>query len=94
MEFIKDQYRHCKTTIVFGASKALRDKVGVPTTPSVGKADAGLNIVTSGSVGDAAATFIQAVGIHRYPLREIDPPMVWRSGNRVQSSRWVGPALD
>ena len=76
MEFIKDRYRHCKPIMVLGASKALLDKVGVPTTLPDGKADAGLIIVPTGSMGDAAATFIQAIGMHRHPLRETDPPMV------------------
>ena len=76
MEFIKDQYRHCKTIMVLGASKALLDKVGAPTTLPDGNADAGLIIVPSGSMGDAAATFIRAIGMHRHPLRETDPPMV------------------
>ena len=50
MEFIKDRYRHCKPIMVLGASKALLDKVGVPTTLPDGKADAGLIIVPTGSM--------------------------------------------
>ena len=76
MEFIKDQYRHCKTIMVLGASKTLLDKAGVSMTLPDGKPDAGLIVVPAGSVGDAAATFIKAIGMHRHPLRETDPPMV------------------
>ena len=76
MEFIKDQYRHCKTIMVLGASKSLLDKVGIPTALPDGKADAGLIVVPSGNMGDAAKTFIQALGMHRHPMRETDPPMV------------------
>ena len=77
MEFIKDQYRHCKTVLVLGASSVLLQKAGVPTTLPDGKPDTGLIIVPSGSVVDAAAaTFIKAIALHRHPQRETDPPRV------------------
>ena len=76
MEFIKDQYRHCKTIMVLGASKSLLDKAGISTALPDGKADAGLIVVPSGNMGDAAKTFIKALGMHRHPMRETDPPMV------------------
>lgn len=72
MEFIKDQYRHCKTILVLGASFALLKKAGV----AHGRPDAGLIIVPSGGAGDAAASFIKGIAMHRHVLRETDPPMV------------------
>ena len=77
MEFIKDQYRHCKTILVLGASTALLEKAGVPTTLPDGKPDTGLIIAPSGSAADAAAaTFIKGIALHRHPQRETDPPRV------------------
>ena len=76
MEFIKDQYRHCKTILVFGASSALLAKAGIPTALPDGKPDAGLIIVPSGGAGGATESFIKAIAMHRHPMRETDPPMV------------------
>ena len=77
MEFIKDQYRHCKTILVLGASSALLEKAGVPTTLPDGKPDTGLILVAAGESGDAAAmAFIKGIAMHRHPMRETDPPMV------------------
>ena len=77
MEFIKEQYRHCKTILVFGASSRLLEKAGVPTTLADGTPNAGLILVPpGGSMADVAATFIKGMAMHRLVLREIDPPMV------------------
>ena len=76
MEFIKDQYRHCKTILVLGASKALLDKAGVPSTLPDGKPDAGLILAASGTAADAVQAFIAAIALHRHPARETDPPLV------------------
>ncbi|MCZ8254384.1 MAG: catalase HPII, partial [Polaromonas sp.] len=83
MEFIKDQFRHCKTILALGASTALLDKAGISVAPDAsakgkkgGPADPGL-IVQAG--GDTAATldrFIQAMARHRHFERETDPPLV------------------
>jgi catalase len=76
MEFIKDQYRHCKTILVLGASSALLEKAGIPTTLPDGQPDTGLIIAAAGSAGDAAAAFIKGIAQHRHPQRETDPPRV------------------
>jgi catalase len=76
MEFIKDQYRHCKTILVLGASAALLDQAGLPTTLPDGQPDAGLIISPSGNAADAAAAFIKGIAQHRHPQRETDPPRV------------------
>ena len=76
MEFIKDQYRHCKTILVLGASSALMQKAGIPDTLPDGKPDTGIIMAASGSMTDAAATFIKGIAQHRHPQRETDPPRV------------------
>jgi len=75
MEFIKDQYRHCKTILVLGAATALLEKAGVPTTLPDGKPDPGL-IIASGSAADAASLFIEGIAMHRHVSRDTDPPRV------------------
>jgi catalase len=75
MEFIKDQYRHCKAIMAIGASKALLDKAEVPATLPNGEPDAGV-IVAGDDVAQSMDAFIDAVAMHRHPERETDPPMV------------------
>ena len=75
MDFIKDQYRHCKTILVLGASSALLDQAGVNRKLLNGKPDAGLIFSSSGDASAAIKAFIQGMAQHRYVLRETDPPM-------------------
>ncbi len=74
VEFLKDQYRHCKTLLVLGASVALLDKAGIPKVLPSGKPDPGLLIAPQGAT--AAKGFIAALAKHRHPERDQDPPSV------------------
>ena len=47
LEFVKDQYRHCKPILVLGAASALLDKAGIPPTLPTGEADPGLIVAKS-----------------------------------------------
>ena len=76
MEFIKDQYRHCKPILVMGASSTLLDKAGIPKTLPDGKPDEGLVVAASGGTTAASTKFIAALARHRFPERETDPPVV------------------
>ena len=76
MEFIKDQYRHCKTILALGASQALLGDAGIPLTLPDGSADPGLLLSDASQARTAAAEFIAAVGQHRHPSRDCDPPRV------------------
>jgi catalase len=75
MEFIKDQYRHCKTILVLGASRALMDKAGVPAALPDGEPDPGL-LFAAGDAAEVVDAFVQAVGGARHTVRETDPPRV------------------
>ncbi len=75
MEFIKDQYRHGKTLLVLGASRALIAKAGVPAELPDGQPDPGL-MFADGSAGDVLDAFVKAVGGPRHTARETDPPRV------------------
>src|SRR5690606_40019161 len=70
MEFIRDQYRHCKPILVLQASQALLASAGVsPLLPS-GDADPGI------VVGNDIQAFFLAIAAHRHHERETDPPAV------------------
>ena len=76
MEFVTNQYRHCKTILVLGASATLLDKVGISEQLPSGDQDPGLVFCNAADVNEGVALFIDAVGKHRHPEREIDPPVV------------------
>ena len=75
MEFIKDQYRHCKTIMAIGASRALLDKAGLGLDLPNTNPDAGL-IIADADMGKSLSNFIDSVAMHRHPGRETDPPLV------------------
>jgi catalase len=81
MEFIKDQYRHCKTILALGASASLLEKAGISAVPGDtakgkkgGPADPGLIVQAAGDTGVALDRFMQAMARHRHFERETDPP--------------------
>jgi catalase len=76
LEFVKDQYRHCKTILALGDSSRILGKAGIPLTLSSGDADPGL--LVEGQEGTEAnpQSFIAAVGRHRHAERDRDPPLV------------------
>ena len=71
LEFIKDQYRHCKPMLAWGDSAQLLDACGIPT----GESDSGLIVVGVDSP-DTADQFVAAIAKHRHFARETDPPRV------------------
>ena len=75
VEFVKEQYRHCKPILVLGASAALLEQTGVPATLAYGGSDPGLTFATD-DISDAIASFVSGIARHRHPERETDPPMV------------------
>ena len=68
VDFVKEQYRHCKTILLLG--EALADKAMLPATLPDGQADPGL------LRGADGAAFIEALSHHRHYQRETDPPAV------------------
>jgi catalase len=75
-EFVTNQYRHGKTLLALGASKTLLDTAGIATTLALGEPDPGIVLASADTLGDGAAAFIAAVGKHRHPERETDPPRI------------------
>ena len=76
LDFISDQYRHCKTLLVLGASKSLLDQAGIGPTLPAGGADPGVLMASAGDAGAATAAFIEAVAKHRHSARDIEPQPV------------------
>jgi catalase len=76
LDFVKDQYRHCKTLLVLGSSSQLLEKVGIPFTLPTGEPDPGLLIEQQDDGLASPEAFIQAMGKHRHPARDQDPPRV------------------
>ena len=76
VEFIKDQYRHCKPVLALGAGTDLIENAGVPATLPSGDPDPGLLLFAEESAENALPQFIEAIAKHRHHAREMDPPAV------------------
>jgi catalase len=82
IEFIKDQYRHCKPILVLGGDTMLLEAAGVSREVLTRGDDPGLIVADSDdeqpdkAQDDALLRFIQALGRHRHFERELDPPLV------------------
>ncbi len=76
MEFIKDQFRHCKTILALGAANMLLVKAGLPVSmdKSLEQGGTGLLLAPASDADAAAQVFIAAMGQHRHFGREMDPP--------------------
>ena len=74
LEFIKDQYRHCKPILALGAGEQLLAACGIDAALPDGQPDPGLIIASDASA--ATDDFIAAIAKHRHFARETDPPRV------------------
>jgi catalase len=77
-EFIKDQFRHCKTILAIGASRRLLTQANLPVTmdKSMAQGGTGLIVVEANATAAAIDAFLQALAKHRHFGREMDPPLV------------------
>ncbi len=73
MEYVKDQFRHCKTILALGAGRSLLEKAGVI---AAGENDPGILVADIEEVDNAASTFVAAIAMHRHPSRDSDPPKI------------------
>ena len=76
MEFIKDQFRHCKAILALGASRQLLEAAGVPVDLANGKGDSALLVGADADAQALASQFVEAIAKHRNWGRETDPPKV------------------
>ena len=73
LEFVKEQYRHCKPILVLGAATELLKRAGISDRLSSGTPDPGIVLGSSEGVIDA---FMRALAKHRHFDRETDPPRI------------------
>jgi catalase len=73
LEFIIDQYRHCKPILAVGAGAELLAACGIDAALPNGQPDPGLILANGKSATD---TFIAAIAKHRHFARETDPPRI------------------
>ena len=78
LEFIKDQFRHCKTILALGASRNLLVKAGLPVSmdKSLAQGGTGLIIAEAGRGGRGHRGVHECLAKHRHFGREMDPPLV------------------
>lgn len=76
LDFVRDQYRHCKPLLVVGSGMELLEKAGIlPTLPN-GDTDSALINIPKGELETGLAAFQSALAGHREFARETDPPRV------------------
>jgi len=73
MEYVKDQFRHCKSILALGASTTLLELAGI--LAYAGK-DPGILLAAREKASAMAPAFIKAIAAHRHPSRDSDPPKV------------------
>jgi catalase len=73
LEFLKDQYRHCKPILALGSGTELLAAAGIPRKLPDGKDDPGILLADSQK---SAANFVMAIAKHRHFERYSDPPRV------------------
>lgn len=77
MEFVRDQYRHCKPLLLVGdEAAALLEKAGIPMALADGGEDKGLIMTVPEGLEDTLEKFKTALAGHRAFERETDPPLV------------------
>ena len=78
VEFIKDQYRHCKPILLFDGACALLGKLNLPTACNNGPVDEdpGLLAYADDESETALKAFVGALMQHRNFDRETDPPRI------------------
>jgi catalase len=82
VDFVKDQYRHCKTILALGHASAVLAAAGIDAQLPDGSDDPGIVLVAPADAGKATKNgasideFIAAVALHRHYARETDPPRV------------------
>ena len=74
LEFIKDQYRHCKPILAVGSGDRLLTACGIDTALPNGQVDPG--VIRTPDASKASDRFIAAIAKHRHFARETDPPRV------------------
>jgi catalase len=70
IEFVKDQFRHCKPILALGASATVLEAAGIHEGPP------GVVRVAAAEAGAGMQAFVRLLAAHRVFERETDPPVV------------------
>jgi len=76
IEFLKDQYRHCKPILALGSAGTLFDHAMLPANLPDGDPDPGLLRHEQNELDAALAAFTEVLARHRVFERETDPPRI------------------
>jgi len=76
MEFLRTQYRHCKTILALEGSSTVLEAAGIPPLLPDGNGDPGVLVVSDQDQRTVAEVFIRAIARHRHFERQLDPPRV------------------
>lgn len=76
VDFVRQQYRHCKPILAIGAGARLLSLSGVPAELPDGTKDQAVILAELSSLDDALDHFKNALSRHRALHRESDPPLV------------------
>jgi catalase len=76
LDFVREQYRHCKPILVLDGAAALLKQANVPPTLPDGSPDPALIGTENDDLAAALKAFKQVLGAHRSFARETDPPTV------------------
>ena len=88
VDFIKEQYRHCKPIMAIGSAWSLLASIGIKQTLPGGKNDAGLIIypaeekegknshMVTPQTENYINQFIESLSMHRHFNRETNPPLI------------------
>jgi catalase len=76
LEFIGQQYRHCKPILVLGNGRAVAERAGVKLVLPSGELDSGVLYFQDDNFGEVLPHFVEAIAAHRHFARETDPPQV------------------
>jgi catalase len=72
IQFVSDQYRHCKPILVMGTGKMLAEAAGVKAVLQSGEIDPGVLLSQDDSVEGILPQFMEAIAAHRHFEREAD----------------------
>lgn len=76
IEFIKEQYRHCKPILAMGFGKNVIEAADVKTVLPSGELDPGVLVFSDNGLGEVLPQFIEAIAAHRHFEREMNPRRV------------------
>lgn len=76
LEFIRDQYRHCKAILVSEEGESLLTLADIPPVLPNGSPDLAIIVANENALDDALINFKLAIAAHRAFERENDPPIV------------------